>query len=313
MLMGGFHLFRLPADTPSIPLARISSEPSDFVTPSGYSPREQEIPVCPLQIDDIPVAILEMVSPTEAEIKDRGKSDGLTKLIVLVQTLWFVIQCIARGRQHLPLTELEVVTLAYTMLNFFIYGFWWDKPQNVRCPIRVYKTLTAEHKKGGERVATWETGRVAGLLQKAAMYFLGEQDDHVDYAQQSSLPMFWAGQPGSGDGIGVSMVMSILAAGFGGIHFIAWNSEFPSRAELILWRVACIVLTAVPLTPWIVMFVVFALLDGAESTFLALFLPLPPLYIAGRAATLLIAFTALRSLPDAALIDVDWTTFIPHI
>jgi hypothetical protein len=118
MLMGGFHLFRLPADTPSVSLAHMSSEPSDFVIPSGHSSREQEIPVCPLQIDDIPVAILETISPTKAELKDRGKSDGLTKLIVLVQTLWFIIQCIARGIQHLPLTELEVVTLAYTMLNF---------------------------------------------------------------------------------------------------------------------------------------------------------------------------------------------------
>src|SRR5271154_5503957 len=40
MLMGGFHLFRLPADTRSVPLAHESSEPSDFVSPSGYSSRE---------------------------------------------------------------------------------------------------------------------------------------------------------------------------------------------------------------------------------------------------------------------------------
>ncbi|KIM26227.1 hypothetical protein M408DRAFT_73096, partial [Serendipita vermifera MAFF 305830] len=111
MIMGGFHLFRLPPGVSSVSLHAESSKSSDY--------------------------ILEVVVPTEAEIKDKSKSDVLTKLIVLVQTMWFVLQCIARGAQHLPLTELEVVTLAYAMLNLFIYLFWWDKPQNVECPIRL--------------------------------------------------------------------------------------------------------------------------------------------------------------------------------
>jgi hypothetical protein len=315
MLMGGFHLFRLPADTPSIPLAPISSEPSDFVIPSGYSSREQEIHVCPLQIDDIPASVLEMLSPTEAEIKDRSKSDGLTKLIVLLQTLWFIIQCIARGRQHLPLTELEVITLAYTMLNFFIYALWWNKPQNVGCPIRVYKTSTAEHKKGGKELEAWEFGGV--LAEKIPIYFLGFQDNYVDYTQESSLPMFWAGRPNSeGNANLASTGVSLLAAGFGGIHFIAWYSEFPSHAELILWRVACILMTTVPLAPWITLAIVsgiFELLKSQPSAIISVFLLFLPLYIAGRATSLLVAFTALRSLPDEALIDVDWTSFIPHI
>jgi hypothetical protein len=312
MLMGGFHLFRLPADTPSVPLARISSEPSDFVIPSGYSSREQEAPICPLQIDDIPVAILEILSPTETEIKDRGKSDGLTKLIVLVQTLWFVIQCIARGRQHLPLTELEVVTLAYAMLNLFIYMFWWSKPQNVGCPIRVYKTSTAEHKAGGKEVMAFDSSSIWGMSERMTIYFMGLQDQYIDWSQESSLPMFWAGRPHSDLANLASLCMLLLATGFGGIHFIAWNSEFPSRSELIFWRVACILLTAAPPIPWVAG-AVGIMSKSIVPILTAVFLLLPPLYIIGRAATLAIAFTTLRSLPDAALIDVDWTVFIPHI
>jgi hypothetical protein len=287
------------------------------MVPSGYSPREQEVPVCPLQVDDIPTGVLEILSPTEAELKDRGKSDGLTKLIILVQTLWFVIQCIARGMQRLPLTELEVITLAYTMLNFFIYVFWWKKPQNVGCPIRVYKASTAEHKMGGKELEAWEFGSVKGLSEKVFMHFVGEQDGYIDYSQESSLPMFWAGRPDFGGAVIMlaSASMALLAAGFGGIHFIAWYSEFTSHVELILWRVACILLTSIPLTPWIAIFIsaTFNFPGRVVFYFLVPFFLLPPLYIAGRAATLVIAFTALRSLPDAALIDVDWTTFIPHI
>jgi hypothetical protein len=236
-------------------------------------------------------------------------------LIVLVQTLWFMIQCIARGVQHLPLTELEVITLAYTMLNLFIYVFWWNKPQNVGCPIRVYKTSTAEHRMGGKEVDGWEGTALERLLEKAMIYFMGEQDEYVDHSQESSLPMFWAGRSDPGDGAMASAIVALLAAGFGAIHFIAWYSEFPSRAELILWRVACILLTVAPLTPWITVFLA-SMLDFTDTVLVVLFVfslvPIP-LYIASRAATLLIAFTALRSIPDAALVDVDWTTFIPHV
>ncbi|KIM20017.1 hypothetical protein M408DRAFT_30731 [Serendipita vermifera MAFF 305830] len=89
--MGGFHLFRLPADAPSIPLLLESSKPSAFVTPSGRHSRINEEPVCPLQFEDVPVDILKIIAPTETELKDRGRSDFLTKAIVLVQTTWFVI------------------------------------------------------------------------------------------------------------------------------------------------------------------------------------------------------------------------------
>ncbi|KIM22216.1 hypothetical protein M408DRAFT_28854 [Serendipita vermifera MAFF 305830] len=121
MIMGGFHLFGMPADASSISLSLKSSEPSNFVIPTGGHSREDEVPVCPLKFEDFPVDILKIITPTEAELKDKGKSDALTKIIVLVQTLWFVIQCTARGTQRLPLTELEVVTLAYATLNLFIY------------------------------------------------------------------------------------------------------------------------------------------------------------------------------------------------
>jgi len=49
---------------------------------------------------------------TEEDIEDRSKGDVLFKLIAILQTSWFIIQCIARGQQRLALTELELVTLA---------------------------------------------------------------------------------------------------------------------------------------------------------------------------------------------------------
>ncbi|KAF8657415.1 hypothetical protein AX16_002212 [Volvariella volvacea WC 439] len=71
----------------------------------------------------------------EQEIKDRGKGEILAKAVVVGQTTWFILQCIARHVQGLVLTEIELVTLAFATLNVVTYGLWWDKPLNVGYPI----------------------------------------------------------------------------------------------------------------------------------------------------------------------------------
>jgi len=75
---------------------------------------------------------------SEEDIKDRSKSDILSKLIAITQTTWFILQCIARGQQRLTLTELELVTLALASLNAITYVFWWHKPLGIQVPIRIY-------------------------------------------------------------------------------------------------------------------------------------------------------------------------------
>ena len=80
---------------------------------------------------------IEWPTITEDEIADRSKGDYLSKTIVLIQTTWFIVQCIARKVYSLDVTELEVVTLAFATLTGIIYYFWWDKPLDVRCSIPV--------------------------------------------------------------------------------------------------------------------------------------------------------------------------------
>lgn len=72
------------------------------------------------------------------QIQSLSKGDGLSKLIVVGQTSWFVAQCISRVIQGLRLTELELVTLAFAFLNGFMYFLWWDKPLDAEYLIRIY-------------------------------------------------------------------------------------------------------------------------------------------------------------------------------
>ena len=74
---------------------------------------------------------------TVEEIEDRSKADGFSKMIALGQTLWFVAHCIARRSQHLDLTLVELLTLSLAVLNGLMYFLWWNKPLDVRCPVRV--------------------------------------------------------------------------------------------------------------------------------------------------------------------------------
>jgi len=79
----------------------------------------------------------------EEDIEDRSKGDVLFKLIAILQTSWFNLQCIARGQQRLALTELELVTLALASLNAVTFAIWWHKPLGVQKPVKMYFKIEA--------------------------------------------------------------------------------------------------------------------------------------------------------------------------
>lgn len=54
---------------------------------------------------------------TENEIQDKSGGDFLSRGLVIIQTGWFVLQCIAcQSAKHIPFTELKLVTLAFAHL-----------------------------------------------------------------------------------------------------------------------------------------------------------------------------------------------------
>lgn len=122
-IMGGFHVF--DGDIPLHPLVFWDPEQEDIVLSDMIELVETHA----------------LIPPSEADIKDKSKGDGFAKAIVLGQTSWFVAQCVARWIQHLPVTELELVTLAYTTLIGGMYFVWWDKPLSIDQPIRIPRNL----------------------------------------------------------------------------------------------------------------------------------------------------------------------------
>lgn len=96
----------------------------------------------------------------------------------------------------------------------------------------------------------------------------------------------------------------------GALHLIAWNFNFPTETEKILWRVASIVLTV---TPFVFVPVFGAMEDCLKSTqdYLA-----PILVILGIISRMLLVglmLASLRSLPPSAYQTIPWTAYIPHL
>jgi hypothetical protein len=61
--------------------------------------------VMPVELDDL--LLKGLIKVTKKEIRDKGRGNSLSKVIVLIQTTWFILQCFAYKINYLPITELE--------------------------------------------------------------------------------------------------------------------------------------------------------------------------------------------------------------
>ena len=318
--MGGFHLFQ-----------RTSKETSHNAEHIFDFQKDDDVPLHPLSFRDlhynttIDIDFSSFTIPTEEEIKDKGKSDWLAKSLVLLQTSWFVMQCIARAIEHLPITHLEVVTLAYAAMNFVIYIFWWNKPLNVNRPVRVFRksepsatqseVISRETQHSRTWEFTWE--EIRDVLERIAVYIGGLQDWSVDLRREDRVPRFWANSSSDDADIADFIVLGVGVC-FGAIHCIAWGFSFPTHTELLMWRTSSVAITAIPIFITFGLFLAIRRLGGKFDLFIIIGVNFCTicgviLYILARAVTLALAFTSLRDLPPGTYKTVHWTTFIPHI
>ena len=78
--------------------------------------------------------IEELTNVSVEDIRDKGKSSRIAKILIAIQTLWFSTQLIARLVQYLPISLLELSTFAHGVCTIFAIYFWWEKPQDIEQP-----------------------------------------------------------------------------------------------------------------------------------------------------------------------------------
>ena len=254
-----------------------------------------------LDIDSpIPESHLHILKIPVEEIEDRSKADFVAKTVAIIQTLWFVLQVINRAVQGLTVTGLEFTTLAHTVLNFFIYWCWWNKPVNVRFPFEVYPTTEETPEHLDDRRAT------------------ERQTDAPSHPRRLSMRVrlgAYIANVGSRSRLAVLVVViceSIVPAFFGAIHCLAWNAQFLTSIESKLWRTSAVIVTV---APPIILWLYVALNLGVMGWRLALglsFLVVVP-HVLARICLLALAFSALRAMPYSAYLIPSWTRYLPHI
>ncbi|KAK3369656.1 hypothetical protein B0T24DRAFT_533274 [Lasiosphaeria ovina] len=74
---------------------------------------------------------------SEAAIRDKSKADDVGKSLAMLQASWLIIQCAGRLAAGLPVTLLEVHTIAHVMTAFVLYALWWKKPVDITDPTAV--------------------------------------------------------------------------------------------------------------------------------------------------------------------------------
>jgi len=165
--MGGFHLVEPVEGTPTgqqqaasdvqASTSQVEGTETDAergCARSGNAPKLEEGRITVLTLEMLRELVKDAefrIRITDLEIADRSKGDALSKLIFILQSSWFILQCIGRLVQGLSLTQLELTTLALASLNGITFILWWDKPLGVRAPVRVYmnrKLTDAERDKG---------------------------------------------------------------------------------------------------------------------------------------------------------------------
>ncbi|KAI0817309.1 hypothetical protein GGR55DRAFT_684988 [Xylaria sp. FL0064] len=278
---------------------------------------------------------IEMPSIKNEEICDKSKQDRLVRAITSFQVGYFIIQCIGRAATHLTITALELNTLAIVVCSLMTSFAWLHKPADVRTPI-VLRTNANLSELSGNR--EWRL---------TPLDFIDENGPgwSVNVQPFMGMPVIPPKRP-----IQVEYCVCFATLVFTGIHVAGWNFAFPSRIELILWRISSLILLSVTAAFWILetmaswkrlgrwMWIYLRLTDRKKlaefektkseelsreepRTYTSLplpwefwsIVPVALLYGVARLYLLTEAFLELRNLNGTAFLNVDWTYFLPHV
>ncbi|KAJ8463465.1 hypothetical protein ONZ45_g17570 [Pleurotus djamor] len=331
---------------------------SFFFAMGGFTIHQNGQEIRPLRMDDMQATSpdpspsssgflsIETLSPSsshlipwpdrmEAEINDKSKGDSLAKMLVILQTTWYLIQLLARRILKLEVTEIEIVALAYSFICGLLYLFWWSKPLDAQEPIKVplppnysLRNLGHSGRASPREPEAWYEFIIMILCGDFIFRLHGKIIDEPadDYSELATDAVEGTLSRRKKVSLAVSGAAATL---FGGIHCIGWNFTFPSNVERLIWNISSVVISTVPLAWTLILLILWALDQAKNSSDNPAFVRLiryfaiyPTLfllsvalysYFVARVVLIVEAFTLLRNLPPGAREKIPWADFIPHI
>ncbi|KAK6435242.1 hypothetical protein LTR95_008572 [Oleoguttula sp. CCFEE 5521] len=225
---------------------------------------------------------------SDDEIADRSKSDLFTKTVILIQICYFCITVFTRWTRQLPVTPLEVVTLAYTTCSMLPYCLFLYRPQGVTTVAIVARYDT----KVPDSLSLVLRGELTPLRTSILQPIRNSSypDNNTPKELQLSVMILW-----------------LAGALFGAVHLAAWNSTFPTTIERWLWRAAAII-SMIALSPMWLRSLLHDIEGRVDSMML---LGSTSIYVLVRLVLIVEMFRSLGYLPPDAYI-ATWTSNVPH-
>jgi hypothetical protein len=174
---------------------------------------------------------------TEKTIQDKSKREWFAKGVAALQVSQLALSLIVRTNQGLAFSQLEAITLGFAVCGALIYLVYLYKPQNAGTPFTVAVQRTEEHHLRDER--TYDSFWALLTNKRTGAAHNGKADrisnDNILISRSSSAHS--------------AIPLLAFASGLlGAMHAIAWNFEFPTVVERILWQMATVVAAGSPVT-----------------------------------------------------------------
>ncbi|KLO14051.1 hypothetical protein SCHPADRAFT_967020 [Schizopora paradoxa] len=256
-------------------------------------------------------------------IADRSKSNSLGKALLVVQVAWFCLNCASRLAERIPLSLLEVSTLAHGLFTLSSCAMWWSKPLTIDEPTwislgdnrakELLALLQILSNDDDEEQMTIPYGRHAyttsDLVPKLDEFF-----DAKGFATFSSYALYRCTD---------YAVTTCIPLIYGFLHLLALRAQFPTSNERDLWRIAAVVIMSSGAFQAMVEVIkdiyfpglgVSGSLEQAmdRSKNIVYYRILPFFYLLASGYLLVESIRQLWYLPHDAYVVASWSSYIPH-
>lgn len=311
-----------------------------FANSGGFVLKPPDFPAFPINATSVHYLckenLIEIPAITSNEIWDRSKADRIAKGLAFMQAGWLLVHIIARLAQRLPIMPLEVFTAAFIIPTLATLYFWSSKPQNVAEPIVINMDTTIADLliKAGNEAKDPYVDTPMDFVEKPVWEGWRRLPSLLHYGGLAKRPLTripndYSPPPPTGIEATIVWVISVVHAM---IHLSSWSYEFPSYAELIIWRASSVALLTVMVIgglvpvlstrPWFDFS--FTLLwiwkiEAKRKTFVRQWVfrivadTAYTVYIIARLMIFVEMFTAFRAAPADAYSDISWLSFWPHV
>ena len=279
------------------------------------------------------------------DIYDRSTAGALGKSIACAQSAWFLFQTIARVAQHLPISTLELATLPFIGCTWLSYWFWWAKPMDMETFTTIHVNQLPPEQLCRLAKATCYCGETSDWYRPSVKeahpyqwdYFFWEKPmniktftiekvSHLLVDEVYCLVMNTSAQAKASDwhreAINEThsadwehvdfLVLLIIGTLFNGLHLAAWDFQFPSPTEALMWKIAVFAMLGAEFL-WIPIAFAFRCFPQHSIAKNIPYYILSVTYITARFYLITEAFAGLRTLPQKAFATVNWTGYFPHI